>query len=355
MPTSEATFTPQDIRDRIEPLPRVRLAHLPTPLEPLPRFSKALGGPSVFIKRDDCTGLAFGGNKTRHNEFLLADALAQGADMLVWGAGVQSNNCRQTVASCAKLGLDCHLVLGRGRHGDEIQGNLLLDHMLGATYEIVDTPVGPDLDDLIAQAADRFRAQGRKVYNWDRDVVRAKAAVSYTLCMAELVEQLDREGVVPAAIYVCSAGSTGAGLALGKAALGVKGPLLNMLPIHWPWDEPEDMAGLANEAAELTHLPNRLTPDDIIVDDGFIGPGYAIPTPECMDAMALLARSEGILVEPAYTGKALAGLIDHVRAGRYSPDQAIVFIHTGGTPALFAYRDEIVRMIQAQTLSSLSS
>jgi len=350
VPTSQTLLRPQNIRDRADRLPRVPLAHLPTPLEPLPRFSKALGGPTVFIKRDDCTGLAFGGNKTRHNEFLLGDALAQEADMLVWGAGVQSNNCRQTVASCAKLGLDCHLVLGRGGHGDEVQGNLLLDHLLGATYEIVDTPVGPDLDDLIAQAADRFRAQGRKVYNWDRDVVRAKAAVSYTLCMAELVEQLEEQAVEPAATYVCSAGSTGAGLALAKAALGVKGPLLNMLPIRWPWDEPEDMCQLANEAAELLDLPNRLTPDEILVDGEFIGEGYGIPSPECMEAMALLARTEGILLDPSYTAKALAGLIDHVRAGRYSPDQSIVFIHTGGTPALFAYRDDIVRMIQARTL-----
>ena len=205
--------------------------------------------------------------------------------MLVWGAGVQSNNCRQTAASCAKLGLDCHLVLSRGSHGDEVQGNLLLDHLLGATYEIVDAVIGPELDDLIAQAAGRFRAQGRKVYNWDRDLVRSRAAVSYTLCMAELVEQLDGQSVVPAAIYVCSAGSTGAGLALGKAALGVQGPLLNMLPIHWPWDEAEDMCRLANEAAELIDLPNRLTPDEIIVEDGFIGPGYGVPTPECMEAI----------------------------------------------------------------------
>ncbi len=353
MPTSEATLHPQDIRDRVERLPRVRLAHLPTPLEPLPRFSKSLGGPSVFIKRDDCTGPAFGGNKTRHNEFLLADALAQGADMLVWGAGVQSNKCRQTAASCAKLGLDCHLVLSRGSHGDEVQGNLLLDHLLGATYEIVDAAIGPGLDDLITQAAERFRAQGRKVYNWDRDLVRARAAVSYTLCMAELVEQLEQQAVAPAAIYVCSAGATGAGLALGRAALGVKAPLLNMLPIDWPWDEAEDMCRLANEAAELIDLPNRLTPDEIIVDGEFIGPGYGIPTPECMDAMALPARTEGILLDPSYTGKALAGLIDHVRGGRYAPDQSIVFIHTGGTPALFAYRDEIVRMIQSKPLSTL--
>lgn len=351
MPTSPASFTTQDIRERIKRMPRARLAHLPTPFEALPRFSKALGGPTVYIKRDDCTGLAFGGNKTRHNEFVLADALERGVDMLVWGAGVQSNNCRQTVASCAKLGLDIHLVLGRG-HSDEVQGNLLLDHILGATYEIVDAPVGPELDDLIAARADEFRAQGRKVYNWDRDIVRGKAAVSYTLCMVELAEQLKELDLSSDAFYICSAGSTGAGMALGKAALGINAPLVNMLPIHWPWDEPEDMAGLANEAAELIDVPHRLTADDIIVDDTCIGPGYGVPTDAGMEAIALLARTEGILVESTYTGKALAGLIQHVRAGRYSPDQSIVFIHTGGTPALFATRDDIVRMMPARTLSS---
>ncbi|MCH7729775.1 MAG: D-cysteine desulfhydrase family protein [Planctomycetes bacterium] len=323
------------LKTAVDQLPRVRLAHLPTPLELLPRFSEALSGPRILIKRDDCTGLAFGGNKTRHNEFLLADALAQEAEMLVWGAGVQSNNCRQTAASCAKLGLGCHLVLSRAGHGDEVQGNLLLDHLMGATYEIVDAPVGPELDELISQAAAKFRAAGRKVYNWDRDVVKPRAAVSYSICMIELVEQLVEQAIEPSAVYICSAGSTGAGLALGKRALDLPFPLYNILPIHWPWDEQEDMCRIANEAAELLELTTRLSADEVLVDGDFVGPGYGIPTRECMDAIALLARTEGILLDPSYTGKAMAALIDHVRAGRYGSDESIVFIHTGGTPALF--------------------
>ena len=340
-----AATTSKELRRLSQSLPRVPLAHLPTPLEELPRFSRALEGPRIFIKRDDATGLAFGGNKTRHNEFLLGDALAQGADMLVWGAGVQSNNCRQTAAACARLGLGCHLVLSRTNHSDEIQGNLLLDRLLGATVEIVDAPIGPELDQVILARAAEFRARGRKVYNWDRHLVKAKAAVSYTLCMGELVDQLSQLSILPAAVYVCSGGSTGAGLALGKAALGFESRLWNILPIRWPWDEQQDLARIGNQAAELMAIEIRLEAQDIDITDAYVGRDYGVPTPECMEAISLLARTEGIFLDPSYTAKAMAGLIDHVGAGRYTPDQSIVFIHTGGTPALFAFRDKLVEMV----------
>ncbi len=346
--SSSPVNTAADIRQAVAAVPRVRLAHLPTPLEELPRFSRQLGGPSVFIKRDDCTGLAFGGNKTRHNEFLLADAVDDGADLLVWGAGVQSNNCRQTVASCAKLGLDCHLLLSRGHHGEEVQGNLLLDYLLGASYEFVDESVGPELDARISAVADRFRKQGRKVYNWDRDRVRPRAALGYVLCMLEIAEQLAELQVQPAAIYICSAGSTGAGLVLGKHALGLDVPIHHVLPIHWPWDEQQDMAELANQAAALLGWTCRLEPADFKVEPAYVGTGYGIATPACGEAISLLARTEGILLDPSYTGKAMAGLIDHVRNGLYGPDQAVVFVHTGGTPALFAHRDELLELIPAK-------
>lgn len=342
---TSTVITVQQLREHIARLPRARLAHLPTPLEELRRFSEQLGGPRIYMKRDDCTGLAFGGNKTRHNEFLLGDALAEGADMLVWGAGVQSNNCRQTAASCAKLGLDCHLVLTRATHGDEMQGNLLLDYLLGATMEIVDAPIGPELDAVIAERAEQFRAKGRRVYNWNRDRVKSAAAVSYALCLAEVVEQLGTEGVEPSAVYVCSGGSTGAGLALGKAALGARFPVRNILPIRWPWDEQADLARIANEAAELVGLPVRLTPEEIDVTDAYVGIAYGVATEGCMEALAALARSEGILLDPSYTGKAMAALMDHVRQGWYSSGESVVFVHTGGTPALFAYRDELLKMV----------
>src|SRR5438270_11221286 len=173
-------LTPAEVRAAADRLPRVKLAHLPTPLEEAPRFAAALGGGvRVFVKRDDCTGLLLGGNKARHNEFLLADAVDQGCDLVVWGAGVQSNNCRQTAAGCAKLGLECRLYLSRGHYKTEPQGNLLLDYLVGAHVEFTDAAIGPELDALLAAKAAEFRKAGRRPYVWDRSRVLPLAAVSY--------------------------------------------------------------------------------------------------------------------------------------------------------------------------------
>jgi 1-aminocyclopropane-1-carboxylate deaminase/D-cysteine desulfhydrase-like pyridoxal-dependent ACC family enzyme len=349
MPQADVPVTTAALRESIARLPRFPLAHLPTPLEEAPRLSAALGGPRIFVKRDDATGLAFGGNKTRHNEFLLADALARGADLFVWGAGVQSNNCRQTAAACAKAGLDCHLVLGRGRPAkgpDEVQGNLLLDHLLGASYEIVDESVGPALDARIAERAARFRAAGRRVYSWEPRIVKPLAAVSYVLCLIEIVEQAAAAGFNPAAIYVCSAGSTGSGVALGAAALGLDLPVRSIAPIRWESDTQADMAEIANEAAELIGLDTRLNRSDIELSHDHIGPGYGLASDDCLEALTLLARTEGILVDTVYTGKALAGLITDIRAGAFTRDDCVVFIHTGGTPVLFASNRELTARVE---------
>lgn len=356
MTTTATTLTTEELRARIAHVPRTPLAHLPTPLELLPRFSQAVSanGPRVWIKRDDCTGLLFGGNKARHNEFLIADALAKGADLVVWGAGVQSNNCRQTAAACAKVGLDIHLVLGRGKPAtqpDVVQGNLLLDQIVGASIEIVEEAIGPALDQKIAEVAERFRTQGRKVYLWDRPVVLPLAALSYALCMAEVVEQSTARGFEPAAAYVSSAGSTGAGVALGAKALGVRYPVTSIAPMVWPWNCREELAATANRAAELAGIETRLTPDDILFEPSYLGPGYGQPSDAGLEAMTLLARTEGILVEHVYTAKALAGLIDHIRAGHFRADQDVVFIHTGGTPAIFAEAEMLAARIPRRDLN----
>src|SRR5947209_16072753 len=227
-------LTPDDLRRCAERLPRVRLAHLPTPMEELPRFAKRLGGPRVFIKRDDCTGVLFGGNKTRHNEFLMAEALRQKADVVVWGAGVQSNNCRQTAAACNKLGLDCVLYLSRAVHNDDIQGNLLLDHLMGAEVHIIDEPMGPALDNLLLAKAAELKEAGRKPFVWDRITGRPLAAVSYALCLAEALDQARARGLEPTHVYCAAAGATGAGLAVGKAILGWPGKVRLLCPIRWP-------------------------------------------------------------------------------------------------------------------------
>src|SRR5260370_16545036 len=191
----------EELRKFAARLPRVPLAHLRTPLEEAVRFARRLEGPRVFIKRDDCTGMVMGGNKTRHNEFLMGEALQQEADSLVWGAGVQSNNCRQTAAACNKLGLECHLYLTRAAHNDDVQGNLLLDHLMGAKIHIIDTPIGPELDDLLLAKAGELRAQGRRPFVWDRITGRPIAAVSYPLALAEFLNQMRAPRLEPPHVY----------------------------------------------------------------------------------------------------------------------------------------------------------
>jgi 1-aminocyclopropane-1-carboxylate deaminase/D-cysteine desulfhydrase-like pyridoxal-dependent ACC family enzyme len=335
-------LTSDELRRCASRLPRLDLAHLPTPLEEVPHFAERIGGARIFLKRDDCTGLLFGGNKTRHNEFVLAEALRRHADMIVWGAGVQSNNCRQTAAACAKLGLECRLYLSRAAHNDDVQGNLLLDHLVGAKIEIVDEPLGPKLDDLLLAKAEEFRAAGRRPYAWDRVHGRPIAAVSYALCLAEIVDDLRAVGLEPSAIYVAAAGATGAGLALGRVALGMKGPVRLVCPIRWPWNVREDMAEVANQSAALLGLPHRLRPSDIEATEDYVGPGYGVITPEGRAALDLLARTEGVLLDPVYTSKAMAALIDDVRQQRVASGEIVVFVHTGGLPAIFAYRDELM-------------
>jgi 1-aminocyclopropane-1-carboxylate deaminase/D-cysteine desulfhydrase-like pyridoxal-dependent ACC family enzyme len=354
MTIAAAPLTTSGLRAAIDRLPRFPLGHFPTPLEQALRFSKTLGGPQIYIKRDDCTGLAMGGNKTRHNEFLIADAQRQGADIIVWGAGVQSNNCRQTAAACAKAGIDIHLVLGRGGPAtgpDPIQGNLLLDHLVGAQVDIVEEKIGADLEDRIAREAARHAANGRRVYAWDRHKVRPLAAVSYALCVAEIVEQSRAQGWLPDAIYLSSAGSTGAGVVLGQVALGLTCPVRHVAAIKWPWNTQADMAKIADGAARLIGLNLGIGPEHVDVTNDFVGPGYGELSAGGCEAIALLARSEGILLDPIYSGKAMACLIDDIRQGRRKPDEKVVFIHTGGTPALFAYNEGLVNQIAPRRLN----
>jgi L-cysteate sulfo-lyase len=340
----------EQLRQQIAKQPRYRLAHRPTPLEPLPRFSKAVGGPSIFIKRDDCTGLAIGGNKARHNEFVMAEALRLGTDVFVWGGSIQSNNCRQTAAACAKAGLDCHLVLTAPPSDEPVplEGNFLLDNLFGASYEIVDAGMGKELNRRIMEAAARFEAQGRKVFRWNRTIVTPLAAISYVECATEIVEQSATEGFVPDAVYVSSSGSTGAGLTLGCRALGQKFPVRNVAYVLWEWDIPTDMAEIANVAATKLGIDTRLAAADLDVSFDYIEPGYGQLTDACFDAIRLLARTEGILLDPVYTGKAMCALLDDVRRGRFAPQDRVVFLHTGGTPALFAYGRELGEQLSSR-------
>jgi 1-aminocyclopropane-1-carboxylate deaminase/D-cysteine desulfhydrase-like pyridoxal-dependent ACC family enzyme len=335
--------TPKELHAAADRLPRVRLAHLPTPLEEVPRFAEALGGQvRIFIKRDDCTGLLLGGNKARHNEFLLGDAVAQGADLVVWGAGVQSNNCRQTAAGCAKLGLECRLYLSRSHYRTEPQGNLLLDYLVGAKVEITDAIIGPELDALLAAKAEHFRQEGRKVYFWHRPRVVPLAAVSYAVCVAEIAEQLAEMNLDADALYVSSSGATGAGVALGAHLLGLKAAVRLICPMHWPWAIPPALARDANSAAEQLGFPHRLSAEQIDAEESFVEPAYGKPSRRGQEALHLLAEREAILLDPVYSAKAMAGLMADVRAGRYAPGSILVFIHTGGVPAIFVNPEEVL-------------
>jgi D-cysteine desulfhydrase/L-cysteate sulfo-lyase len=231
-----------------------------------------------------------------------------------------------------------------------VQGNLLLDHLVGAQVDIVEEKIGVDLEDRIAREAARHADAGRRVYSWDRNKVKPLAAVSYALCVAEIIEQSRAEGWAPDAIYVSSAGSTGAGVVLGQLALGLTCPVRHVAPIKWPWDTQADMAHIADDAAKLIGLDLGIRPEDIDITFDYIGPGYGELSGGGCEAIALLARTEGILLDPMYSGKAMACLIDDIRQGRRKPHEKVVFIHTGGTPALFAYNEGLVSQIAARRL-----
>ncbi len=351
-------MTPDDILLLIERLVaadrlrRLRLAHLPTPLEPLPALSAEVGGVRLWIKRDDCTGLAFGGNKTRHNEFVFGEAMRRGVRGVVWGASVQSNNCRQTAATCARLGLPLHLVLTTA-HGETTdtalyaaaQGNLLLDHLLGATVEFVDVPLGPRFRQLLWDVAREAEFHGGPVFCAADPVVEELAAVSYIVAAAELFKQLWVRCVRPKAIYVSSSGATGAGLAAGLRLMGWTGRLRIIAPIEWPWPMDRHIADLANRAAFRIGEEPGLRAEDVDVDVNYIGPAYGMASEEGLQALELLARKEAILLDPIYSAKAFAALLDDVRKGVYAPQEDVLFIHTGGTPALFAHSPLLTRRL----------
>lgn len=338
-------ITLDDLDARIAGQARVPLAMLPTPLTEAPRLSAALEGPRILLKRDDLTGLAFGGNKTRQLEFLLADAAASDADVLVGGAGTQSNWCRQISAAAGVLGLDCELVLATGVKGREVQGNLLLDHLLGANVQVVDVPSLEQLPEHVDARAAELRAAGRRPYVvglFDREVL-ARSAIGYIAAAVELQRQFDTQGVQPSHLYVSGANMTPAGLAAGFRALGSAIEVVAVPPILLSSDRATDIAAIATRALAMLGLDDiRMTADDIRCDEEFIGPGYGILTDAAREALLLMARCEGVLLDPVYTAKAFAALVAHARTGTLTGDDTVVFVHTGGTPALFAYAEELV-------------
>jgi len=333
----------EDLQRRLDGIQRVSLAHLPTPLDHAERFSKILGGPDIWIKRDDMTGLAFGGNKTRQLEYVFADMLAKGADTLVAGAYTQSNWCRQMTAAAKKLGLDISLILLHGEKGPALQGNLLLDHLMGADVTVIDLPTMEEIQPHLNAKADELRKQGRKVYVIEPLGVDSLAigALGYVGAALELDRQFDERGIAPSHLYLCGANMTPAGMALGFKVLGRPIKLVNIAPIKWSMPRNQDIARIANATAELLGLDQRIEANEIESHDDYIGERYGVVTVASNEALQLLARAEGIILDPVYSSKAFAGLIDHIKRGRLTSDDGVLFIHTGGMPALFAYADDL--------------
>lgn len=328
--------------------PRTPLAHLPTPLERLDRLSRALGGPDIWIKRDDCTGLSTGGNKTRKLEFLMAEAVAQGADMVMTQGATQSNHARQTAAASARLGIACHILLedrtGSNDRNYNANGNVLLDHLHGATTE--KRPGGSDMAAEMEKVADRFRAEGRTVYVIPGGGSNPTGALGYANCAFELVGQANDRGLVIDHI-VTATGSAGtqAGLIAGLCAMNAQIPLLGF-GVRAPKDKQEDMVfNLAQRTAEKLGCPGVVKRTDVVADCNYVAAGYGLPGADTLEAISLFATLEGILLDPVYSGKAAAGLVDYCRKGKFKPGAQVVFLHTGGSAALFGYDAAISGMV----------
>ncbi len=323
--------------------PRVSLAHLPTPLEHLPRLSKHLGGPDIYVKRDDCTGLATGGNKTRKLEFSMADALQQGADTIVTVGAVQSNHVRQTAAAACKLGLRCEVLLEH-RVVDPSEyysnsGNVLLDRIFGANLR--EYPGGTDFDQAMSVVADEVTANGGKPYLIPGGASNPVGALGYVNCALELLQQIDERGLGVGHIVTAtgSAGTQG-GLIVGLKAMNSDIPLLG-IGVNAPKDEQEQKVyELACETAEYIGRPGIVAREHVVANCDYVGEGYGMRTEGMNEAVLMLARLEGLLFDPVYSGKALAGMIDLIRTGALGSGD-IVFLHTGGAAALFAYADQL--------------
>ena len=325
----------------LEAFPRVRLGHWPTALEPMDRLRAQLGGPRLFIKRDDCTGLAGGGSKTRKLEFLLGEARQQGADTLLTHGAVQSNHVRQTAAAAAYAGMRCEALLEeRVAHAPSEysdSGNVFLDKLFGTRLHNV--PGGTAMDAALEDLAQRLREQGRKPYVIPGGGSNALGSLGYVACVLELVQQCQALGLKkPHIVHATGSAGTQAGLVAGVHALGLGWPVTG-IGVRLPRETQEQRVhALAQRVLDLLQHPVPLPRDKVVADDGYIGAGYGQPTPGMLEAVQLVARLEGVLIDPVYTGKGMAGLLAMLRAQRFEADEDVIFVHTGGATALFGYR-----------------
>ena len=329
---------------QLSQFPRVPLAHLPTPLEHLPRLSEHLGGPDIYVKRDDCTGLATGGNKTRKLEFSMGEAVELGADTIITVGAIQSNHVRQTAAAACKLGMRCEVLLehriGKPSTTYTTSGNVFLDKIFGANLR--EYPGGTDFDAAMDTVAEEVRSGGGHPYIIPGGASNTVGALGYVDCGIELLQQFSEHALeIDHIVTATGSAGTHAGLAVGLRGSGSDIPILG-IGVNAPQDVQEERVfKLAVETADLVGASGCVVREDIIADCNYIGPGYGQPTESMNEAILMLARLEGLLFDPVYSGKALAGMIDYVRRGRFTKGQKIVFLHTGGSAGLFAYADAL--------------
>jgi 1-aminocyclopropane-1-carboxylate deaminase/D-cysteine desulfhydrase-like pyridoxal-dependent ACC family enzyme len=331
-PTSFAT-----IREHIARIPRVSLIAKPTPLTEAPNLARSLCGapaPRIFIKRDDLTSLALGGNKLRNLEFRLARALSEEPDTVIVGLDLQSNSARQTVGACNKLGLRTVLVL-EGAKPNTIQGNLLMDYLLGAEIHFASNR--PEQRRMLDDLAAAVRSKGGRphILN-DNPMFDVASAVAYLETTLEMFEQLEAEGVRPSCFYMSSSGKGQAGLILAQKLTGLDFAVHGVTATS-EFHVPSRTATIANETARALGFDLQILEDDVVNFGDFVGPGYGSPSEAGTEAVRLFARQEGVILDPVYTGKAAAGMVAHLREGRFGPDDVVVFVHTGGTPANFTW------------------
>jgi D-cysteine desulfhydrase len=325
--------------------PRRRYTQGHTPIEKLPRLSEMLGGPTLYMKRDDLLGLTAGGSKTRKLEFLVAEALAQGADTLITGGAVQSNHCRLTLAAAVREGMKCRLILEEriaGSYQPDAGGNIFLFRLLGAEETRV-VPGGVDMMQEMQRLADETRRAGGKPYIIPVGGSNAVGDMGYVACAEEILSQCFELGLIIDHI-LCASGSGGtqSGLIAGFYGNHAQIPVIGINVVRNKRDQEDLVFRLASSTAAHVGISADIPRDTVNCFDAYLGPGYSLPTPEMAEAVRLTARTEGILLDPCYTGKAMAGLVDLVRKGYFQKEEQILFLHTGGIPALYTHRSEIL-------------
>lgn len=328
----------------ISQFPRLHFAHLPTPLEPLKRLSERLGGPNIWIKRDDCTGLAGGGNKTRKLEFLMADSQQKGADVIVTQGATQSNHARQTAAIAAKMGLECHLLFEDRTGYTDVDynhnGNILMDQLFGA--QLSKFPADTDMQAQMEVLADKLRAEGKKPYVIPGGGSNEIGALGYVNCAFELLYQATVSGMkIDHVVHATGSAGTQAGLVTGFEMSNSGVPVLG-IGVRAPQEKQEgNVFNLAQKTADYLGAPGCVQRQAVVANCNYVGKGYGFPAKSTIDAIKLFAETESILLDPVYSAKGGAGLIDLIRSGYFKKDDNVVFIHTGGAQALYAYREAL--------------